>query len=159
MISPRLRPQPRPSLSSRLSLAISTRSEAGEVRHPQEHIEEIDEIRRYEVCYNFLSEQEVSLTVGGATGFYNDRFESSRVSRNLRVIAHAQVADWVQDAARAQLQRRIQQKQNTDGFFERGSTAGWRRKLWQSYDAGQAWIVISLIGEFQDFSIIVVMRY
>lgn len=79
MGSPRLRPQPRPSLSSRLSLAISTRSEVGEVSHPQEHIEEIDEIRRYEVRYSFLSEQEVSLTAGGAIGFHNDRFETSHV--------------------------------------------------------------------------------
>lgn len=55
MSSPHLRPQLRPSLSSRLSLAISTRSaEAEEEGHPQEHIEEIDEIRRYEVSAPLL---------------------------------------------------------------------------------------------------------
>jgi hypothetical protein len=54
MTSPRLRPQRQPSISSRLSFAISTNSaETGEVREnvgpAQEHIEEIEEIRRYEV--------------------------------------------------------------------------------------------------------------
>ncbi|KAG0642050.1 chloride channel [Tuber brumale] len=49
--------------------------------------------------------------------------------------------DWVQDAARAQLQRRIQKQK--EGYYVR---TNWRRKLWLSYDAGQAWIVISLIG-------------
>ncbi|KAH0605483.1 uncharacterized protein H6S33_004705 [Morchella sextelata] len=51
--------------------------------------------------------------------------------------------DWVQDAARAQLRRR---RQKDGGFFVRGSAEGWRWKLRQSYEAGQAWIVISLIG-------------
>lgn len=92
MGSPRLRPQPRPSLSSRLSLAISTRTaEVGEAEHPQERIEEIDEIRRYEVCYVFLSKRGVTLTESGVIGFYDNRFESLHVSRNLMVIAHTQM--------------------------------------------------------------------
>ena len=37
--------------------------------------------------------------------------------------------DWVQDAAREQLR-----------------VLGWRRKLWESYDAGQAWLVVTLVG-------------
>lgn len=49
----------------------------------------------------------------------------------------------MQDAARAQLRRR---RQKDGGFFVRGSAEGWRWKLRQSYEAGQAWIVISLIG-------------
>lgn len=53
------------------------------------------------------------------------------------------MVDWVQDAARAQLRRR---RQKDGGFFVRGSAEGWRWKLRQSYEAGQAWIVISLIG-------------
>lgn len=32
----------------------------------------------------------------------------------------------------------------------RGGAEGWRRKVRQSYDAGQAWIVISLIGSNLD---------
>lgn len=58
--------------------------------------------------------------------------------------SHLDTADWVQDAARAQLQRRVQKRK--DGYYVRGPAAEWRRKLSQSYDAGQAWIVISLIG-------------
>lgn len=53
--------------------------------------------------------------------------------------------DWVQDAAREQLRRRARRKENA-GFFERDGHLGWRRKLRDSYDAGQAWIVVTLVG-------------
>lgn len=53
--------------------------------------------------------------------------------------------DWVQDAAREQLRRRARRKENA-GFFERDGVLGWRRKLWESYDAGQAWLVVTLVG-------------
>ena len=53
--------------------------------------------------------------------------------------------DWVQDAAREQLRRRAR-KRETVGFFERKGLFGIRRKLWESYDAGQAWIVVTLVG-------------
>ena len=53
--------------------------------------------------------------------------------------------DWVQDAAREQLRRRARRKENA-GFFERDGHLGWRRKMRDSYDAGQAWIVVTLVG-------------
>lgn len=53
--------------------------------------------------------------------------------------------DWVQDAAREQLRRKAR-RQEKAGFFEREGGIGWRRKLWDSYDAGQAWIVVTLVG-------------
>ncbi|KAL6719209.1 glycerol ethanol, ferric requiring protein [Lecanora helva] len=53
--------------------------------------------------------------------------------------------DWIQDAAREQLRRRARRKENA-GFFERDGSLGWRRKLRESYDAGQAWIVVTLVG-------------
>lgn len=53
--------------------------------------------------------------------------------------------DWVQDSAREQLRRRAKRKENA-GFFERGGRVGWRRQLSDSYDAGQAWIVVTLVG-------------
>ena len=53
--------------------------------------------------------------------------------------------DWVQDAAREQLRRRARRKENA-GFFERDGFLGWRRKVWESYDAGQAWLVVTLVG-------------
>ena len=52
--------------------------------------------------------------------------------------------DWVQDAAQEQLRRRARRKESK--FFERDGALGWRRKLWESYDAAQAWIVITLVG-------------
>jgi chloride channel 3/4/5 len=52
--------------------------------------------------------------------------------------------DWVQDAAQEQLRRRARRKESK--FFERDGAMGWRRKLWESYDAAQAWIVITLVG-------------
>ena len=51
----------------------------------------------------------------------------------------------MQDAAREQLRRTARRKEKAT-FFERGGRAGWRYKLWQSYDAGQGWIVVTLIG-------------
>ena len=52
--------------------------------------------------------------------------------------------DWVQDAAREQLRRRSKKREG------RGLVAGQRGRLWaticDSYDAGQAWIVVTLVG-------------
>lgn len=53
--------------------------------------------------------------------------------------------DWVQDSAREQIRRRARRRENA-GFFRRDGQLGWRRKLEESYDAGQAWIVVTLVG-------------
>ncbi|KAJ6263802.1 hypothetical protein Dda_2374 [Drechslerella dactyloides] len=105
---PLRRPSSHGSRSSRLSLAISA-AEAGRIPRGahddrSEHIQEIEEIKRYE---DFTT------------------------------------IDWVQDAAKAQLQRRLQHR--ASGNFISG-TAGWRHRIWESYEAGQAWIVVSLVG-------------
>ncbi|KAK0989549.1 glycerol ethanol, ferric requiring protein [Friedmanniomyces endolithicus] len=53
--------------------------------------------------------------------------------------------DWVQDAAREN-QRRKARRVERASFFEREGRLGWRRKVWEAYDAGQGWIVVTLIG-------------
>lgn len=53
--------------------------------------------------------------------------------------------DWVRDAAREQ-QRRKAKRQERAGFQQREGRLGWRRRLWEAYDAGQAWLVVTLIG-------------
>lgn len=53
--------------------------------------------------------------------------------------------DWVRDAAREQ-QRRKAKRQERAGFQQREGRLGWRRRLWDAYDAGQAWLVVTLIG-------------
>ena len=53
--------------------------------------------------------------------------------------------DWVQDAAREQLRRRARRKEDA-GFFGRDGFLDWRRKVWDSYDAGQAWLVVTIVG-------------
>jgi chloride channel 3/4/5 len=56
--------------------------------------------------------------------------------------------DWVQDAAREQLRRKARRKQR-DSYsvgLGGGGTIGWRRRLYEAYDAGQAWIVVTLVG-------------
>ncbi|EMD69629.1 hypothetical protein COCSADRAFT_106384 [Bipolaris sorokiniana ND90Pr] len=64
--------------------------------------------------------------------------------------------DWVQDAAREQLRRKARQRKRDsigvrkDGgvnkvFLGRGR-GKWRRKIAEMYDAGQAWIVVTLVG-------------
>lgn len=53
--------------------------------------------------------------------------------------------DWVQDAAREQLRRRARRKEDA-GSLELKGGFSWRRKVWELYDAGQAWIVVTLVG-------------
>ncbi|KAI0844763.1 chloride channel protein [Daldinia vernicosa] len=96
----------RPSVSSRLSFAVST-VEQGEglgSNAPVEHQidEEIAEIKRYE---DFTT------------------------------------IDWVQDAAQERLRRKARRRQNPGN-----GRVSWRYRLWESYDAAQGWIVVTLIG-------------
>jgi len=53
--------------------------------------------------------------------------------------------DWVQDAAREQLRRKARRKERA-GFLDSTTHPGWRRKVWESYDAAQAWVVVTLVG-------------
>jgi chloride channel 3/4/5 len=53
--------------------------------------------------------------------------------------------DWVQDAAREQLRRKARRKERA-GFWERGGRLTWRGRIAEAYDAGQAWIVVTLVG-------------
>ncbi|KAJ6144984.1 chloride channel protein [Penicillium chermesinum] len=53
--------------------------------------------------------------------------------------------DWVQDAIYEQSRRRAKRRSGS-GFWNQEGTFGWRRKLVESYDAGQAWLVVTLVG-------------
>ena len=61
--------------------------------------------------------------------------------------------DWVQDAARESLRRKARRKARASQpspytgrvFLGRGR-GKWRRKIAEAYDAGQAWIVVTLVG-------------
>ncbi|KAF2261354.1 chloride channel protein 3 [Lojkania enalia] len=53
--------------------------------------------------------------------------------------------DWVQDAAREQLRRKARRKERA-GFWQREGRIGWRGRIAEAYDAGQAWIVVTLVG-------------
>ncbi|RMZ84706.1 hypothetical protein DV737_g902, partial [Chaetothyriales sp. CBS 132003] len=53
--------------------------------------------------------------------------------------------DWVQDAAQEQIRRRLRRTEAA-GFFDTDGVMGWRRWLWESYDAATAWIVVTLVG-------------
>ncbi|KKA29933.1 hypothetical protein TD95_001484 [Thielaviopsis punctulata] len=52
--------------------------------------------------------------------------------------------DWVQDAAREHALRVARQRQ-FNGWRETGNK-GWRFRLYESYEAAQGWIVVTLIG-------------
>ena len=58
--------------------------------------------------------------------------------------------DWVQDSAQEQLRRRarrLEKSNHAAGFFARGEGSwGWRRKCAEAYEAGQAWIVVTIVG-------------
>lgn len=51
----------------------------------------------------------------------------------------------MQDAAHTQARRQARRQEKV-GFFEQNEKYGWRRKAWDTYDAGQAWIVVTLVG-------------
>ncbi|KAI9374158.1 chloride channel [Aspergillus egyptiacus] len=53
--------------------------------------------------------------------------------------------DWVQDAVNEQARRRMK-RQEGSGFWDKEGTFKWRHKVRESYDAGQAWLVITLVG-------------
>lgn len=53
--------------------------------------------------------------------------------------------DWVQDAVHEQARRRARRRQGVR-FWDKEGTLGWRRKVSESYDAGQAWVVITIVG-------------
>ncbi|KAJ5894214.1 hypothetical protein N7495_005905 [Penicillium taxi] len=53
--------------------------------------------------------------------------------------------DWVQDALYEQSRRRAKRRSGT-GFWDQEGVLSWRRKLKESYAAGQAWLVVTLVG-------------
>lgn len=53
--------------------------------------------------------------------------------------------DWVQDAVHEQSSRRAKRRSG-GGFWDKEGAFGWRRKMRESYDAGQAWLVVTLVG-------------
>ncbi|KAF2228103.1 chloride channel [Elsinoe ampelina] len=54
--------------------------------------------------------------------------------------------DWVQDAAQEQQRRRARRRHDGSVYTDEGENVSWRTRIYEAYDAGQAWIVISLIG-------------
>lgn len=53
--------------------------------------------------------------------------------------------DWVQDEVHEQARRRARRKDGTR-FFDEEGVFGWRRKIRESYEAGQAWLVVTIVG-------------
>lgn len=53
--------------------------------------------------------------------------------------------DWVQDAVQEQRRRRARRRKGAD-FWDKEGTFGWRRKVREAYDAGQTWLVVTIVG-------------
>ncbi|PGH26869.1 hypothetical protein AJ80_01451 [Polytolypa hystricis UAMH7299] len=53
--------------------------------------------------------------------------------------------DWVQDAVHEQARRRARRKEGAR-FWDKEGAFGWRRKVSEAYDAGQAWLVVTIVG-------------
>ena len=71
-------------------------------------------------------------------GFHDDLDEIKRYEDFTTI-------DWVQDAAREQLRRKTRRLESSNAY---GRRSEWdlRQKIWELYDAGQAWIVVTLVG-------------
>lgn len=150
------------SVTSRLSFAVSSaeRGEAADganaaAEHHQIE-EEIAEIKRYEVSRLGLSTFWLlgRRLADSVLGFYNNRYDMrpqpipplvfSAKPLEWRSKTNSRLADWVQDAAREQLRRKARRKRY-NGLSNNGKL-DWRHKLWESYDAAQGWIVVTIIG-------------
>jgi chloride channel 3/4/5 len=57
----------------------------------------------------------------------------------------ADCVDWVQDAARTQVRRKARRQDRT-GISQITGKSSLSRQIWDMYDAGQAWIVVTLVG-------------
>ena len=54
--------------------------------------------------------------------------------------------DWVQDSLHEQSRRRARRREGTTGFWDQEGTFGWRRQVREAYDAGQSWLVVTIVG-------------
>ncbi|KAL8759768.1 MAG: hypothetical protein Q9184_003523 [Pyrenodesmia sp. 2 TL-2023] len=84
-----------------------------------------------------------SRTNGGPTG--STERELTEEIAEIKRYEDFTTIDWVQDAAQEQSRRRARRRQNA-GVFQLKGSLGWRRRLEDTYDAGQAWIVVTLVG-------------
>lgn len=53
--------------------------------------------------------------------------------------------DWVQDSLHEQSRRRARRREGA-GFWEQEGAFGWRRQVREAYDAGQSWLVVTIVG-------------
>jgi chloride channel 3/4/5 len=95
--------------------------------------------RRLSSRYSVEDGQEEIRAAGAAAERNIDEMEEIRRYEDFTTI------DWVQDASREQLRRRAKRKANAGPYRRRGRW-GIRQKIWEMYDAGQAWIVVTLVG-------------
>ncbi|KAF2148974.1 voltage gated chloride channel [Myriangium duriaei CBS 260.36] len=54
--------------------------------------------------------------------------------------------DWVQDAVQEQRRRKARRRNYGTSYGADGEAISWRIKIAEAYDAGQAWVVVTLIG-------------
>ena len=80
-----------------------------------------------------------AVSTGAQDQRFNEEIEAIKRYEDFTTI------DWVQDSAREQLRRRVKKKENA-GPYRRKGRWGVRQKIWELYDAGQAWIVVTLVG-------------
>ena len=53
--------------------------------------------------------------------------------------------DWVQDSLQEQSRRRARRREGA-GFWDQEGAFGWRRQVREAYDAGQSWLVVTIVG-------------
>ncbi len=119
---------------------MNTRSSSLSAQHPSRPI----------LPDRAISRRLSALTSGGEQGRHGATTGSAehQITEEIEEIKRYEdftTIDWVQDAAREQLRRRARRKEGAD-FIERRGILGWSQKVWDLYDVGQAWIVVTLVG-------------
>ncbi|KAF6820242.1 voltage-gated chloride channel [Colletotrichum sojae] len=113
----------RPSISSRISFAVSNAEQADD-----------DE-----------DDHEDGVGVGGAPAGRRQQQQIEEEIAEIKRYEDFTTIDWVQDAAREQARRKLRRRRRA-GMLDNGQATGWRYRLRESYDAAQGWLVVTLIG-------------
>ncbi|KAM5450282.1 glycerol ethanol, ferric requiring protein [Microsporum canis] len=95
--------------------------------------------------YSVRSHDHAQAATGASTGVDASQTAITEEISEIKRYEDFTTIDWVQDAVQEQTRRRIRRTEGAR-FWDQEGAFGWRRKLDEAYDAGQAWLVMTIVG-------------
>ncbi|KAM5463689.1 glycerol ethanol, ferric requiring protein [Microsporum ferrugineum] len=95
--------------------------------------------------YSVRSYDHAQAATGASTGVDASQTAITEEISEIKRYEDFTTIDWVQDAVQEQTRRRIRRTEGAR-FWDQEGAFGWRRKLYEAYDAGQAWLVMTIVG-------------